>query len=275
MSKSEELLRKYKSYKENKSGENSVKAPVLPVARWYPPTDPALCLQQLATLKDMRGIDVNLVNESGVNSVIVASGLHARTLKHISIDFSGLGVVASPMESYKSEVFMSSRKILGNLGALQLESLQLKNCPNLPEFCRDLGKLDISKLKYFNISFSNIGSDFSFEAGIYDFVSQSPSIRYFNFTNVYFNPQLVQEILRVKPYIHLPPSIPDPGNVIADMRSYQLMEIIDSNMKAPLELIAMVLDYLNPNIQVELIGGIDASFEGMDYGLAVDQVLAI
>lgn len=278
-SKSEDLLLKYKAFKENKSGENN--GNVVPGVKWFIPADPALSLQQLATIKDIRSIEVNLSNESSINSVMVASSLHSKTLKHVSIDFSSLGIPYIPSgngvqsKGYESEVFMSSRKILGNLGAVQLESLQLKNCPNLPEFCRDLGKLDVSKLKYFNIRFSNIDSDFSFQGGLYDFISKSPSIQYFNFDNVPLSIFLVRDIVKAKPHIHLPPSTPDPENAIADMRSGQLIEVIDKSMNAPLGVIAMVLDYLNPNVQVELIGGIDASFEGMDYSSALEQVLAI
>lgn len=281
MAKSEELLRKYKSFKENKNGENNGKVSVVPGVKWFIPADPALSLQQLATIKDIRSIEVNLSNESSINSVTVASSLHSKTLKHVSIDFSGLGIAYMPSgngvqsKGYESEVFMSSRKILGNLEGLQLESLQLQCCPNLPEFCRDLGKLDVSQLKYFNISYSNMDPYPSFQGDIYNFISKCPSIKYFNFAGVSLSPVLVRDIIIAKPYIHLPPSTPDPEGAVADMRSGQLIEMIDKSMNAPLVVIAMVLDYLSPNIQVELIGGIDASFEGMNYGHAVEQVLAI
>lgn len=245
------------------------------MAKWYPPMDAALCLQQLATFKGIQSIDLNLSNDSGINAIMIASALHSKTLKHVSIDFSGLGVAPLPLEAYKSEVFMSSRKILSHLEPLQLESLQLKNCPNLPEFCRDLGKINVEKLKYFNISFSNIDSDPSFQGGIYEFVSKSPSIQYFNFSGVALHPALVRDIMKAKPHISLPPSVADPEGAIADIRSSQLIEKMDQYMKAPLGVIAIVLDYLNPNIQVELIGGVDGSAEGMDYGFAVEQALAI
>lgn len=232
------------------------------------------CLSQLAKFKNVEVIEAKLSLSVGIiDAVIVASQMHSKTLKHLSLDFAEMGVYNAE-SAYRSEPFMSSRQIWQDLEGLKLESLQLKSCPNLPEFCRgNLEKLDRSELKYFNISGSDvlgIGGRDDFMFDLIRFVSSSPNIQYFNHNAN--SPQLLEGVMAVKPFIYLSPYGADRA---CDIRVGQLVEeIFKSAINVlPEPVVCHVLDYINIE-PLELLGGVNPSL-ACDYGSAVEQTLGI